>query len=92
MKGGIIYMEFSFYKWLMFFKDVATPVGSLADEVSKDTEFPKRSSDFEKIMDHLVTSSPGNHELYQCFENSYSMYLLETKKAVYTDGKLTIYQ
>ena len=85
-------MKFSFYDWLMFFKEVATPIGSLADEVSKDTNFPKKSSNFEEIVNHLSESRRINYDLERCFENSYLMYLLDTKRASYIDGKLTIYQ
>lgn len=86
-------MNYSFYEWLMFFKDGMTPVGTLADEISKKSKFknfPKDSDNLTEIMEFVKNIKPNELKLHQCVENSYLMYQLETGRALYSNGMLII--
>lgn len=43
----------SFYDWLMQFKESDTPVGDLAKDIEKDTQFPKEIDDLLELLDYI---------------------------------------
>ena len=63
----------AFYEWLIKFKEVDLAIGDLAEDVYRDSSFPKDSSDYDELAFHLEDNG-ACYDAIKTLEKSFEFY------------------
>lgn len=65
-----------FYDWILKFENVNLPIGDLARDIAKDSDFPKNLSTWDELQSHInVTNGP----VYDTAKNAFSYFQMENE-------------
>ena len=67
----------TFYNWICELKNLNTPFGDLAKEISNDPDFPKKAKNKQIIYNYLELKAP--FEALRVFEKAHLAYSLDTE-------------
>jgi uncharacterized protein YozE (UPF0346 family) len=71
----------SFYDWLAKQKNLRTPVGEFARNVTRDAAFPREVATLEAVIEHLRASSKASTQALAVARSAYRAYEREYRPA-----------
>lgn len=75
----------TFKTWIVNFKGINLPIGDLADDVSRDANFPEEDC-FDEILEHIGSKSRHNPYVIETFVLAWGYYLAskDSSRPVFT--------
>ncbi|WNX84394.1 YozE family protein [Agathobaculum sp. NTUH-O15-33] len=67
-------VPWTFKTWILNFRGVDLPIGDLANDISKDPDFPEEDY-FDEILSHVSQKSHNDSDVVETFVLAWSYYL-----------------
>ncbi|MCI7152124.1 YozE family protein [Flavonifractor plautii] len=67
-------VPWTFKTWILRFQGVDLPIGDLADDVTKDPDFPEEDY-FDELLAHIQEKSHNNADVVETFVLAWGYYL-----------------
>lgn len=67
-------IPWTFKTWIVLFKDVDLPIGSLASDIAKDGSFPEEDY-FSELWDHISLKCKNDSDIMETFALAWNYYL-----------------